>query len=542
MTRPRPLVAGVLGVSLVAGVGLSVGGPGDASASAIRDMSVLATVTVGVDPWGLALTSDDQTLYVANTTSNSVSVLDTQSFTADDSITVGSQPYAVVLTSDDDTLFVTNYGGNSVSVASTSARAVSSLITGFVQPLAAVLSGTNLFVSGYLGRAYKVNPSTQLIDDSVDTGSLIWSIAASPAGATVYQVASAASPRKLVGVSTASPMTVTSNANVVGTPRYAAISADGSTAFVTIQAVDTLSGPSGLGRVNLSTNTLDDTVAYTPPNFGAGGLAISPDGSTIFAAHANIGGGPSILYRIDAATLTVDDSVTLGVGAFGDVVLSSTGDRAYVANRSSGTVSVIDTGLVDPTPPPPPTPAPAVPASAPLGVQAVAGDASARVSWTPPESTGSFAVSHYLATSTPCAHTCLVTAPAVECEITSLTNGTAYTFSVKALTGAGWSVTSEPSNAVVPRASAGPSIVITGSRDGRRIEVSGSTTGFGMGGVLNPWVRLAGQSAYSEGSSQVLVSMDGTFAWSRTTGKRASVYMQTPDGSVRSNTVTIRAR
>ena len=149
-------------------------------------------------------------------------------------------------------------------------------------------------------------------------------------------------------------------------------------------------------------------------------------------------------------------------------------------------------------------------------------------------------MSHYLATSSPGGRTCLVSAPALACDVMGLTNGTPYTFTVEALTGAGWSVASDPSNAVVPRPQAKPSIVITGSRDGQRIQVAGSTTGFGMGAILNPWVRLAGKSAYSQGSAQVLVSMDGTFEWGRTTGKTASVYMQTPDGSVRSNTVRIR--
>jgi hypothetical protein len=81
-----------------------------------------------------------------------------------------------------------------------------------------------------------------------------------------------------------------------------------------------------------------------------------------------------------------------------------------------------------------------------------------------------------------------------------------------------------------------------GARDGLRIEVSGSATGFGMGAILNPWVMLAGQSAHFRGSAQVLVSTDGTFEWGRTTGRKAPVYIQTPDGSVRSNSVTIQAR
>jgi hypothetical protein len=84
--------------------------------------------------------------------------------------------------------------------------------------------------------------------------------------------------------------------------------------------------------------------------------------------------------------------------------------------------------------------------------------------------------------------------------------------------------------------------VITGSRDGGRIQIGGTTTGFGTGGELLPWVRLAGQGAYSAGSRTILVGMDGTFEWSRRSAKRASVYVATPTGDVRSNSVTIAAR
>ena len=194
------------------------------------------------------------------------------------------------------------------------------------------------------------------------------------------------------------------------------------------------------------------------------------------------------------------------------------------------------------TAPTPDPPTPAVPSSAPRDVVASAQDAAATVTWRAPASAGSFAVSHYLATSSPGGRSCLVEVAALSCDVTGLANGTAYTFTVKALTGAGWSPASEPSDAVVPRAAAGPSVVITGSREGKRIAITGTTTGFGMGGELAPWVRLAGQSTFTKGAVSILVSMDGTFDWSRSTGKRASVYVATADGSTRSNTVTIPAR
>ena len=186
-------------------------------------------------------------------------------------------------------------------------------------------------------------------------------------------------------------------------------------------------------------------------------------------------------------------------------------------------------------------PPPPVPATAPRAAVASAGDRLASVSWQVPESQGSFPVSTYLVQSRPGRHTCMVPSTELTCSVSGLANGTAYTFTVQALNGAGWSVASNASNAVTPAAAPRPSIVISGSRDGRRIEVAGRTTSFGMGGTLRPWLRFAGQSTYSEGAATILVSMNGTFEWGRKSSKKVSMYVQTPDGSVRSNPVTIQA-
>jgi hypothetical protein len=188
--------------------------------------------------------------------------------------------------------------------------------------------------------------------------------------------------------------------------------------------------------------------------------------------------------------------------------------------------------------PPSPTPTPGVVANPPRDARATAGDRSATVSWLAPVSSGSFAVSTYQVTASPGGRTCLTSS--LTCSVDGLSNGTAYTFTVKALNGAGWSSASAPSNAVTPSAEVGPSVTITGTREGKRIVVSGTSTGFGMGGTLRPWVRMAGQTSFTEGSATILVSVDGTFEWGRRTGKKVSVYVATPDGLVRSNTVTIR--
>ena len=289
--------------------------------------------------------------------------------------------------------------------------------------------------------------------------------------------------------------------------------------------------------------------AYFPVGIGDDPLTLTSAGDRDAFVAALTAGGSGFTWAQRAGGAGSDSASAVVVAPNGRPFVGGTiaGTASFPTGASSsieltavGTSNLFTGFLAAPASPNPPAPVPATPSSEPLSVAASAGDRSATISWSSPASSGSFPVSHFLAISTPGAHTCLVAAPALTCEVVGLTNGTAYTFRMKALTGAGWSGESEPSDVVAPRASAGPSIVITGSREGKRIEVSGTTTGFGMGAILNPWVRLAGQTAYSQGNAQVLVSMDGTFAWGRTTGKKISVYMQTPGGSVRSNTVTIR--
>jgi len=98
----------------------------------------------------------------------------------------------------------------------------------------------------------------------------------------------------------------------------------------------------------------------------------------------------------------------------------------------------------DPTPPTPVAPTP------PLGVRAWAMQGAAMVTWAPPASAGSFAVSMYRVTSAPGGVTCLAPARQLWCEVNGLRNGRSYTFTVTALTGAGWGAPSAPSNAVTP--------------------------------------------------------------------------------------------
>lgn len=199
---------------------------------------------------------------------------------------------------------------------------------------------------------------------------------------------------------------------------------------------------------------------------------------------------------------------------------------------------------VPPSPPPPPAPvyAPSVPTS----LSTVAGDESVVVSWVEPGSSGSFPIAAYQVQASPGSQVCLLRVTAgqsLTCEVTGLRNGTGYTFTVRALNGAGWGAWSASSDPVIPQAA--PVILIVGSRgdvEGRPgVIVRGTSMGLGTGGIVLPWVKLAGQASYTETADPVLVDANGAFSWQRRTGKKVYVYVRTPDGTIRSNRVIIPA-
>jgi hypothetical protein len=259
-------------------------------------------------------------------------------------------------------------------------------------------------------------------------------------------------------------------------------------------------------------NTGDDTA--TPTAITASGTGVSVTGNTCSAM------APGAI-----CTVNLEWAPTAAGALTGSALQIS-----YDGGRDDST-TLTGTATAAPSPSPSPTNPPGAPAS----VTAIPGDASAAVSWTAPADPGSYPVSTYQVTATPGGRSCITST--LTCEVSGLTNATTYTFTVRALSGAGWGAWSASSNPVTPQADPKPSILISGSRTGSTIRIDGTTTD--LTGTVTPWVKLPGQTSFTEGSARPTIT-DDAFTWSRKANKKAYVYIT--HGATKSNTITIAAR
>jgi len=473
----------------------------------------------------VAVHPTDDTVYVTYSANSRIGILNGNDL--DDSVTVqvSSNPYSIAVNPRDDTVYVGYAFGTAISMAPGNGSSVqnisipvpsgSSLITLAVHPT----NGT-VYVGNLFGADLLVAPPDLSRFDLVPLPSPITGVSGlsvSPDGSTLWAATRGSSNQGMAFkasdlddsyIFTAGP----SSAAVSATNRFAAIVENSP------GALNILAWPGVATSVVPSSSPV------------AGGVAVTITGAGFIpgVTSVSVGGNALLSPQVVNAT-TITGVVPPGVAGQADVVVSTWA----LTDTLVGAVSYI-------APPPP------VPASAPVDVGAVAGDRSAVVSWDVPASTGSFPISTYQVQSAPGGRVCVVAAPATSCEVARLTNDVAYTFQARALTGAGWSRWSQTSNAVTPKPVEVPSILISGTRGevrgGSGIVVTGATSGFGMGGIVRPWVRAQGQTFFTQGAREILLDVKGEFTWQRRGVKTITVYVETPDGSVRSNRVTIPTR
>jgi YVTN family beta-propeller protein len=195
---------------------------------------------VGSSPFGVAITPDGAFAYVANLSSNNVSVIATATNTVVATVPVGTGPRFVAITPDGAFAYVTNGDSNNVSVIDTATNTVGPTVAVGVRPFGVAITPDGAFV--YVTNQFSDNVS--VIDTATNT-----------VVATV----------KIVG-----PV------GVVAGPVFVAITPDGAFAFVSNFSANNVS------VIDTATNT---DVAGFAVGAGPAGIAITPDGAFVYVVN-----------------------------------------------------------------------------------------------------------------------------------------------------------------------------------------------------------------------------------------------------------------
>ena len=419
---------------------------------------------------------------------------------------------------------------------------------------------------GYVGESRSWNPGriakvalgpSMSLAETITSNPGSHALAVNPAGTYVYSadyndhnqrtvskiaIGASVSPPAVTGLSvTAGPLTGGGTTVISGTNLAGAtgVSFGGTAATILSGTDDTIAvtvPPVGsAGARNVSVTTASGTSTQNVPY----DYIAAPTVTSLSPASGPTAGGTTVEIvgtDLSGATVAVDGNAVATMANTPTRIeftspASAAGPAVVTVATTGGTVTAGTYTYESDVPPE------AVAPSAPGRPVAIAGRASAAVTWTPPSSSGSFPVSTYEVRSVPPGGSCLTTS--TSCTVSDLTSGTAYSFVVRALSGAGWGAWSLASEEVVPTSAGSSRITITGSREGRWLKVTGAVDGLEPGATLTPWPSRTSRAVLR--GRPVSVSEEGTFAWLRRTGQGAAwrVFFTADDGT-RSNTLILR--
>lgn len=266
--------------------------------------TVTATVSLGSQGLWMGIDEDGSQLYTVNKTSDFIGVIDTSTNTLSTTIAVGDQPNWITVKSEGNRAYVPNISDSNLSVINTSTNAISSTVSVGSTPGSAVLSPdqSKLFVSN------QGSSQISVIDTSDNTIQATISVGSDPLDTLFYPDGSKAYvpnySSNTISVVDLNDNSVTATVNVGTSPETLAITPEGSLLYVANRGANTVS------VINTANNTVTSTVTVgTDPLLGTPiSPAILPDGSALYVVNS----GSSSVSVIDTSDQTVSATITLG--------------------------------------------------------------------------------------------------------------------------------------------------------------------------------------------------------------------------------------
>lgn len=251
----------------------------------------------GIPIFGVAITPDGRTAYIARRGANDVLVFDLITNTPITTITVGDA-ISLVPSPDGSRIYVLTATTGTVSVISTATNTVFATIPIPLlasNDIAITPDGKKVYVSNFAGSITPIDTSTNTAGTPIPLSAGANGLAITPDGSTLYiclQLGASIVPMDIA------TNTVGTEIVVGGFPIDVAITPNGQTAYVTISA------PDSVVPINISTNTAGAAIPMpdTPP-----AIAITPDGTTAYVAISS-----NSVIPIDIASNTAGTAIPIG--------------------------------------------------------------------------------------------------------------------------------------------------------------------------------------------------------------------------------------
>ena len=307
---------------VVAGAGLIAN-----SSTFMQAYSLLPTISAFGSTGNLTADSLAGVMYVQNSNSNSISVIDLATNTILRNITLDEAPYNIKLSEDQLTLYILTSDRDSGTIFmlnTTSNKIMKEIPTEVSLQDIAIFNGTMYASDVVGGKVLVMNINGTLIDE-IDVGSRPQFMEVKPDGQVLY-VTKVGGPISVVDLE---QKIVIKEIDSGSMPHRLSFNNEGDLLFVVNAESDTLSVIDSQEHEIIKTIPVGDNPGY---------VALNPDGTLAYVTNM----GSNTVSIVDAHIEVVNE-IPVGNGPYGIAFSADGGDLAYISNMRGNDVSVINT-------------------------------------------------------------------------------------------------------------------------------------------------------------------------------------------------------